>query len=316
MAKEKNIATNEFIKENAIFADIVNYVLYDGKQVVLPENLQDKDTTEHFLWDENEQLIGKEMMRDILKLCVIKDTAFAEYIILGIENQTDMHYSMPVRNLLYDALTYSRQVKEIGEYNRKNRLVKSRSEFLSGMRKDDKLIPVITITICYDSDRWDGAKTLKEMLYDAGPEVMKYVPDYNMCLITPQNIQDFTKFRTEFGVVMKFVAASKDKKALRELVEKDREKFSRMSRKAAEAMKALTKLEIEIQELEGGCDMCKGMEDWLQEVRAEGKEEGREEGTAMLVQAIGYVRSGNNTVESLAAKGIPADIAKTAIELG
>lgn len=62
--------------------------------------------------------------------------------------------------------------------------------------------------------------------------------------------------------------------------------------------------------------MCKGMEDWLQEVRAEGKEEGREEGTAMLVQAIGYVRLGNNTVESLAAKGIPADIAKTAIELG
>ncbi len=128
---------------------------------------------------------------------------------------------------------------------------------------------------------------------------MKYVPDYNMCLITPENIQDFTKFRTEFGVVMKkFVAASKDKKALRELVEKDREKFSRMSRKAAEAMKALTKLEIEIQELEGGCNMCKGMEDWLQEVR----EEGREEGTAMLVQAIGYVRSGNNTVEGLAEK--------------
>ena len=66
--------------------------------------------------------------------------------------------------------------------------------------------------------------------------------------------------------------------------------------------------------------MCKGMEDWLQEVRAEGKEEGREEGreegTAMLVQAIGYVRSGNNTVESLAEKGIPTDIAKTAIELG
>ena len=35
------------------------------------------------------------------------------YVLLGIENQTRIHYAMPVRNIIYDALQYGKQVEEI-----------------------------------------------------------------------------------------------------------------------------------------------------------------------------------------------------------
>ena len=42
----------------------------------------------------------------------------AAYILLGIENQTDIHYAMPVRNIIYDALQYGKQVADIAAKHR------------------------------------------------------------------------------------------------------------------------------------------------------------------------------------------------------
>ena len=68
------------------------------------------------------------------------------FVILGIENQTDIHYAMPVRNMLYNALTYYEQVEEIASYNKENRIYIDNG-FLSGYTKNDKLRPVITVTL-------------------------------------------------------------------------------------------------------------------------------------------------------------------------
>ena len=43
---------------------------------------------------------------------LVKDD-HAAYILLGIENQQKVHYAMPVRNMLYDALQYDKQVKAV-----------------------------------------------------------------------------------------------------------------------------------------------------------------------------------------------------------
>ena len=37
----------------------------------------------------------------------------AVYVILGIENQSHVHYAMPVKNMLYDAMEYANQVKKV-----------------------------------------------------------------------------------------------------------------------------------------------------------------------------------------------------------
>ncbi len=56
--------------------------------------------------------------RDVLKSAIIKQDDEAAYLLLGIENQTDIHYAMPVRNIIYDALQYGKQVADIAAKHR------------------------------------------------------------------------------------------------------------------------------------------------------------------------------------------------------
>ncbi len=49
--------------------------------------------------------------RDIVRQVTIDNTEeYLARIIVGIEEQSEVYYAMPVRNMLYDALNYSRQV--------------------------------------------------------------------------------------------------------------------------------------------------------------------------------------------------------------
>lgn len=73
------------------------------------------------------------------------------FLLLGIENQSEVHCAMPVRNLLYDALNYGHQVSEIASEHRKEKDLRD-AEFLSGFSKEDKIIPVITLTVYFGSD--------------------------------------------------------------------------------------------------------------------------------------------------------------------
>lgn len=90
--------------------------------------------------------------------------AFGEYhIILANETQNNVHYAMPVRNMLYDVLEYVRQIQDLEKAHKENGDKLERDAFLSGITKDDRLKPVIT-TVFYLGDRWDGSKSLYELL--------------------------------------------------------------------------------------------------------------------------------------------------------
>lgn len=86
--------TKAYMRKNNIFADAFNYLIYEGKTVVEPERLREVDTTEialPFGPQENGQsndLVQK--YRDILKSAVVMQEDEAAYILLGIENQTDI----------------------------------------------------------------------------------------------------------------------------------------------------------------------------------------------------------------------------------
>lgn len=89
---KKDTVTKAFMRENTVFADAFNYLIFNGKKVIQPERLQELDTTELV------QLIAKgknnknesvQKYRDILKAAVIMEDENADYLLLGIENQTE-----------------------------------------------------------------------------------------------------------------------------------------------------------------------------------------------------------------------------------
>ena len=85
--------------------------------------------------------------RDLLKSVVVKSIGSAYVVLIGVENQSDIHYAMLVKNMLYDAMNYSAQVNNIGKHHKKAGDSGSQAEFLSGFHRDDRLMPVVTITV-------------------------------------------------------------------------------------------------------------------------------------------------------------------------
>lgn len=68
---------------------------------------------------------------DVLKRAVIMQNKEATYLLLGIENQTDIHYAMPVRNMIYDSLQYGKQVMEQQSTGKKKDRNGTQAEYLS-----------------------------------------------------------------------------------------------------------------------------------------------------------------------------------------
>ncbi|MBS5664580.1 MAG: hypothetical protein KHW89_03975 [Roseburia sp.] len=118
-----------------------------------------------------------QRIRDILKGAVIRSTGDCTYLILGVENQTEIHYAMPVRGMIYDGINYGSQVNEISRRHRKGHDLNSPAKFLSGFTAEDHLTPVVTITVYWGSQPWDGPRSLHEMMQ--GSKV-----DSNVCLHT------------------------------------------------------------------------------------------------------------------------------------
>lgn len=138
--------------------------------------------------------------------------------------------------------------------------------------KDDKLIPVVTITLYWKAGAWDGLRSLHEMFDVQKDEILKYVPDYRMNLIVPDEIKDFELFRTELGTVLEFCQCSNDKIRMRQLIQEKKEEGVRLEKEAYDMLKECFRVEVEEFEEKGEkVDVCKAFEDWAAEEREEGE---------------------------------------------
>ena len=84
---------------------------------------------------------------------VVKKSANGvDYVILGLENQSKIHYAMPLRHMIEDAFSYLKEYKELEAKNKKYKNYKTKHEFLSKFQKTDRLHPIVTICIYYGED--------------------------------------------------------------------------------------------------------------------------------------------------------------------
>ena len=149
---KKDILTKQYLAQDDVFADAFNYYFFDGEEVIKPEELKEQDATELAVIDKMNKVFTSQKMRDVLKLCNIKHSKYATMVLLGIEGQTNIHYAMPVRDYLYDALNYASQVENIRKQHEDNKDL-SGDERISGFSREDHILPVITLCICFDKKK-------------------------------------------------------------------------------------------------------------------------------------------------------------------
>lgn len=167
--------------DNEQFADIFNAVLFEGKQVIRPEELEDVDTEESSVLEHKDYAESIRASRDNIKVSK-KSTAYGvELVMLGMESQGHVHYAMPMRVMGYDYGTYKKQYDSNAK---KYQTVKGLEddEYLSRMKKTDRFMPVITMVVYYGEKPWDGAVSLHGML-NIPEEMRAFVNDYKLLLV-------------------------------------------------------------------------------------------------------------------------------------
>lgn len=280
---EKDTKAKEYLSDNNRFADLCNFVLFQGEQVIKAETLVEKDSTEVLSIlgaDGKEKQFQKWW--DLIKSTVIKRNKDIVFVLIGIENQSDIHYAMPVKNMIYDALNYGSQVKEAAKRHKENHDKLTSSEFLSGFKKSDKLTPVITITLYWGADEWDGPRTLHDMFDSLDEKLIKFISDYRINLVVPSEINDFKKFQTTLGEVLETIKVSNDKEQMRQLIFSN-PVFEKMDNESVAAINTFLGTNIPLNETEEVTDMCKAWDDLMNEGIEKGREEGREEGRINII---------------------------------
>ena len=155
---------NTLFKDAHHFACLINTCLYQGQEIVKPQDLM--------LVDPKIQAYT----RDVLMLW---NGRYGSYY-LGIENQLIENYPMPYRILQYDCLVYKDQMDILEKEHRKKKDLRSSEEFLSGIKASDRLIPCITIVIYYGTRPWQTNFSMKDM-FDVKDE--HHLIDFKMNLL-------------------------------------------------------------------------------------------------------------------------------------
>ncbi len=314
--------TKDYVKDAGVFADIFNYYIYGGRQVILPEQLTERDSTKIALpYGTDGAAVPVQRFRDVQKLYAAMTDGKMEYVLYGVENQSEIHYAMAVKNNLYDALEYAGQVEEAAKSHRKNmkkdamhHLKKAQGhssaeggkkspragEFLSGFWADDRLIPSVTVTIFFGPEEWDGPLSLFDMMNVSDTDVLACMDNYRVRLIAPAQMPDeeIMKFQSSLREVMFFIKYSKDRENLSRILKVNEKRFREVERRAADVIEAITNSGIKYEEGEEAVDVCQA----IQEMRKESEQDGElkkareaagrlyEMGldTEKIAQAVGY----------------------------
>ncbi len=185
MAKTQNLKPDTILKNywsgNEQFADLFNAVLFGGRQIFKPDELEDVDTESSSVLEHGDYAESIQAARDNIKICKKSSVYGVELVMLGAESQIHIHYGMPMRVMGYDYITYKKQFdSNARQYQKRNGL--DDDEFLSRMKRTDRFMPVITIVVYYGAKPWDGALSLHGIL-DIPEELKMFVNDYKLMLV-------------------------------------------------------------------------------------------------------------------------------------
>ena len=169
---QKDITEKILEAYNDVFADIVNVLLFDGAQILKPEELIDQAPRAAYKADGK----VREMERDVAKRWSKQNIRIA---CVGLENQTKADPDMPLRVIGYDGAEYRSELNGVDRY------------------------PVVTLVLYFGFDKhWDQPRNLLGCF--EVPEAFKpYVRDYEINLFEIAYLPEekVKLFQSDFGIV-------------------------------------------------------------------------------------------------------------------
>lgn len=258
--RQKDMSEKILEDYNDVFADIINVLVFEGKQIVKPKELIETKLRSHYKAD-NTKLHEQE--RDVAKLWKKGEIIFT---VCGIENQTEIDFDMPLRIIGYDGAAYREQL-----LNKQNK----------------QRYPVMTLVLYYGKRHWKSPKSLKERI--AVPEeLQKYVSDYqiNIFKISYLSKKQVAMFQSDYQIVADyFVQTRKGKKY------QQNTKYMQHVDAMLKFLSVFTEdqdyLNVDLSRHKGGINMCVV----LQEAKQSGIQEGMLEGESRFARLVSSLLS-------------------------
>ncbi len=284
---KSDVVAKQYMRKRVRFADLINGSLFQGRQVVKPEHLQEiSGESDLYLTDKEGKRKPIARYRDI-----VMKTDFA---IFTEEGQNDIHYAMPVRGMVCDSLSYADQVKAIREEHEWNGDTLKKGEFLSGMTKDDKLVPVVNLVVYYGEEEWDASKELHEMLdFGESKEVEEIlrgiVPNYRMNFIDVSKIDNTENYKSDLQTLFEMIKYRQDKNGMVNYIENHKEQLKQIDEDGLDMLGVFLHEEERFDKYrrEGGgkATMCQAIDELFEELINKGRAEAEQEAQEKVKKA-------------------------------
>ena len=237
-------ACRTFLSNDVSFASFINAVVFEGEQLIRPENLVRYENDTAFIINDSKRIEGKKRRRDI----VVKSDINGIYCILGVEHQSSVDQAMVVRCVIYEMLEYLKQL-ENKEYKR--------------------LVPQIMVAFYTGPKKWNVPVKLSDY-FEIPEELKKYFNDWKIILVDVKEM-DTSKIKDE--QTRYFI------EAIQAMYKGDyiklHQKRKMNTNNLIYAAIITGSLDMIKDIVEGDeMDMCEGMERMAEGFRSEGREEG------------------------------------------
>ena len=163
-------ACRTFLSNDVSFASFINAVVFEGEQLIHPENLVRYENDTAFIINDSKRIEDKKRRRDI----VVKSDINGIYCILGVEHQSSVDQAMVVRCAIYEMLEYLKQL-ENKEYKR--------------------LVPQIMVAFYTGPKKWNVPVKLSDY-FEIPEELKKHFNDWKIILVDVKEM-DTSKIKDE-----------------------------------------------------------------------------------------------------------------------
>ena len=294
-----DVNVNIWLSEKKRFANLFNGVIYGGRQVILPEDLEEVNPVSSV---SVKNRAGKTKNMKKYRDIIMKWRNQATLVLLANESQDKVHYAMPHKVMLYDGMDYETQIrnnwKNFNDRRKQNKKAGqslehlTAGEYLSRFRKKDRLIPIISLVFYYGSEPWDGPVDLYDMFQLEGTKeeneiLEKYLPNYKINLVDAERLEDVEKFSDDLQVILTMLRYRDSKEELTDYINENKKFFQNVDYETSQAMKAflnMKQISGEAEHKEEMIDMCKAIQEMYDDGVKDGIQKGVERGIAAVIR--------------------------------
>lgn len=262
LKETKDLVEKEFLAFPDIAADVINALLYQGKEAAKPENLMAGPTESIYLGE-------KKLRNQYEDLCKYEITNGRINLMYLIANQSKSDGKMLLRKAGYIGGIYREQYE----------------------KKMKEIFPVIELILYWEYPRWRGSRDIQKLFQNKrlSEETWKFIDNMNLHVFEmrhlPKEIREL--FQSDMRIVVDFLAEGNSYRSDRKIAHKAaliRMIITLSGEPCTENIEAWLKQHGIREEEE--LTVCELFDQYIRQGKIEGKTEGRAEGENRLAKLV------------------------------